>query len=100
MPVSLLDFLVNEEEEHIFCPLEIEKWGNRLIKLKFGKNDPISIDTYSLIGYVMMFVFYRVTMKHGDLYTNMYSLVNEDTRKNRILEYRPIISVCDPILQA
>ena len=88
-----MDISASEEEERIFCPLEIEKWKNCLIRLKFGNNEPVSFNTYSLIGYMMMFVFYRITMENGDLYTNMYSLIHEKSRKETILAYLPIIAV-------
>ena len=42
---------------------------------------------------MMMFVFYRNTMENGDLYTNMYSLIHEKSRKETILAYLPIIAV-------
>lgn len=84
---------MDEDVESVFCPLEIQKWNNSLIKLNFGEKEPISLDTYSLLGYLMMFIFYRATMKYGDLYTNMYSLITENSRKAAILEYMSIIAV-------
>ena len=93
--LSLLDTSYDPSVEEWFCPLPIKQSDEGLVCLSFdnpGKKS-IQIDTYSIIGYLLLFIFYRCTGENDDLFTSMLSLVQKDPRHQKILNFSPVISV-------
>ena len=95
VPLSLLDTSYDPRVEEWFCPLPFKRSDELIVCLSFDNPDKSTtqIDSYSIIGYILMFIFYRSTGENDDLFTSMLSLVRKEKRHQRILNYSPVISV-------
>lgn len=47
----------------------------------------------ALLSYVLWFIFYRIVHTDKDLYTNMYSIMNNSDRVERVSQLQPVIAV-------
>lgn len=81
---------LNKEKRYSIINASIE---NNLVIVTLQNSTVHQLSAYSLITYILWYVFYKHTRELNALYTDMYTNMTKGNSKKRLMEKYPVIAV-------